>query len=180
MDGTKGWISGWDEVFYTVDYSVNMKMELKRILQFFCRPVLFYCPANLLLAWREFDEMRNMKQFMTNTFHTKRRNTFKWKSQGPVARKPSKREEVHPSKMMTITVTRHVGPEFNVYLPDDVSDCLLFGFCLCCHELHQELLQFRTFTGSSRTLFSAVWACWRRKSTGSPASPLSSRGSSLR
>ena len=30
--------------------------------------------------------------------------------------------------MMTITVTRHVGPDFKVYLPDDVS--LIFFFLL--------------------------------------------------
>ena len=38
------------------------------------------------------------------------------------------REKKWRSKMMTITVTRHVGPvrapEFKVYLPDGVSDCL--------------------------------------------------------
>ena len=44
------------------------------------------------------------------------------------------------SKMMTITVTRHVGPEFKVYLPDHVSDCLLFLFFVATHDPHWDLL----------------------------------------
>ena len=40
--------------------------------------------------------------------------------------------------------------------------------------------KYQTCRGSSWTPFSAPWACWRRTSTGSPASPPSTRGSSLR
>ena len=48
-----------------------------------------------------------------------------------------RREKKCPrSKMMTITVTRHVGPEFKVYLPDHVSDCLLFLFFVATHDPH--------------------------------------------
>ena len=43
--------------------------------------------------------------------------------------------------MMTITVTRHVGPEFKVYLPEKVSGLL---FLLCLHAALQ-WMQFDNF-----------------------------------
>ena len=69
-----------------------------------------------------------MKHIMTNTSHSKDKY-FQLKSPGKIQLQGShRREKKWRSKMMTITVTRHVGPDFKVYLPDDVS--LIFFFLL--------------------------------------------------
>ena len=71
------------------------------------------------------------REKIKNTLCAKTTNTLNRTRQDSVARRPSEREEAK-TKMIAITVTRSVGPDIKVYLPDDVSDIVFMVFKFCC------------------------------------------------
>ena len=84
------------------------------------------------------------REKIKNTLCAKTTNTLNRTRQDSVARRPSEREEAK-TKMIAITVTRSVGPDIKVYLPDDVSDIVFMVFKFCCFMTKCLALWMMTF-----------------------------------
>ena len=103
------------------------------------------------IIWKEVWSSRKKKKptnmnifFFKNTLCAKTTNTLNRTRQDSVARRPSEREEAK-TKMIAITVTRSVGPDIKVYLPDDVSDIVFMVFKFCCFMTKCLALWMMTF-----------------------------------
>ena len=114
---------------------------------------------------------------MTNTLHIERTNTFNWNPQAPVARKPSKREEVQDDD----NHCHSPGRPWVQSLPARRRKLKwLPHFFFFVFSTYLSWQKSWPVVDHHEPPFSAPSACWRRTSTGSPASPPSTRGSSLR
>ena len=112
---------------------------------------------------------------MRNTLHIERTNTFNWNPLGRSSCKEAieERRSGGARWWQSLSLAMSALSSKSTCLTTEVVASFL------CNDLHQDLLQLFNDKILIWT-FSALWACWRLTSTGSPASLPSIRGSSLR